>query len=109
MNTFELFCLIFYALDAAWDESKNEELGDYLSSANPFLFKDIGSANPEVYERFQAMLPAKVSLEDSFDLAIEYVNTLGSPFIPEILQKIGKNRWNECAEAYLSSPHKGEG
>lgn len=35
MNKFELFCMIFYVLDAEWDESKNPTLGEFLSSANP--------------------------------------------------------------------------
>ena len=41
MNQFELFCMIFYVLDAAWDETKDPELGNFLSGANPFLFSDI--------------------------------------------------------------------
>ena len=32
------FCMIFLALDADWDETHDEELGKYLSDANPFLF-----------------------------------------------------------------------
>ena len=43
MNKFELFCLIFFALDNEWDKTQNEELGNYLSDANPFLFADIGN------------------------------------------------------------------
>ena len=108
MNTFELFCLVFYALDAVWDENKNEELGHYLSNANPFLFKDIGSANPEVYEYFRMMIPAQISLDRSFDVATEYISTLGSTFISNAFQSVGRTRWEECAKAYLSSPHKGE-
>ena len=107
MNTFELFCLVFYALDSAWDESKNKELGDYLSSANPFLFKDIGSADPEIYESFRMMVPAHISLEKSYDLATVYVHTLESTVISRAFQSIGKSKWEECARAYLSSPHKG--
>ena len=49
MNKFELYCMIYYVLDAEWDESKNAELGKFLSSANPFQFRDIGSADPVIY------------------------------------------------------------
>ncbi len=38
MNQFELFTMIFYVLNAKWDETKDEILGDLLSNANPFLF-----------------------------------------------------------------------
>ena len=109
MNAFELFCLIFYALDAVWNENENKELGNYLSDANPFLFKDIGSANPEIYESFRMMIPSHISLKDSFDLANAYVHTLGSDFISNAFQNIGKSKWEECAKIYLSSPHKGAG
>ena len=108
MNSFELFCLIFYALDSVWDTSKNEELGNYLSNANPFLFKDIGSANPDVYEHFKKIIPGQISLEDSFDLAVRYTETLESRSISKALQSIGNSRWVEGAKAYLSSPHKGD-
>lgn len=37
MNKFELFCLIYFALDSEWDKTQNEELGNYLSDANPFF------------------------------------------------------------------------
>lgn len=46
MNKFELFCMIFYVLDAEWDESKDPILGEFLSSANPFLFEGLSSAVP---------------------------------------------------------------
>ena len=107
MNTFELFCLIFYALDAVWDESKDKELGNYLSNANPFLFKDIGSANPEVYDFFCTMIPIYISLEDSFDIATKYVKALKNASISSAFQSIEKSRWEECAKAYLELPHKG--
>lgn len=50
MNKFELFSMIFYVLDAEWDESKNPTLGEFLSSANPFLFDSLSSAVPEIYD-----------------------------------------------------------
>ena len=36
MTRYDLFCMIFLALDADWDETHDEELGKYLSDANPF-------------------------------------------------------------------------
>ena len=37
MNKFELYCMVFYVLDAEWDENKNPQLGEFLSGANLFL------------------------------------------------------------------------
>ena len=52
MNKFELFCMVFYVLDADWDETKDIIVGEYLSGANPFLFADIGSADPTIFIHF---------------------------------------------------------
>ena len=49
INKFELYCMVFYVLDTEWDENKNPQLGEFLSGANPFLFDDIGSADPTIY------------------------------------------------------------
>lgn len=53
MNIYKSFVYMFYALDAIYDESPNEELGNYLSGLNPFLFDDEGSADPAEYEEFK--------------------------------------------------------
>lgn len=44
---------MFLALDAAWDEGRSEELGRYLSDANPFLWEDGRSADPAVWDDFE--------------------------------------------------------
>ena len=53
MNIYKSFVYMFYALDAIYDENPNEELGNYLSGLNPFLFDDEGSADPAEYEEFK--------------------------------------------------------
>lgn len=78
MNKFELYCMIYYVLDAEWDENKDEELGKFLSSANPFQFKDIGSADPLIYEEFCGKVPDIITLDDSYECARNYVNALGN-------------------------------
>ena len=40
VNRFELYCMIFYVLDAEWDENHNETLEVFLSEANPYTFTD---------------------------------------------------------------------
>jgi hypothetical protein len=37
MTRHDLYCMIFLALDADGDETHDEELGKYLSDANPFF------------------------------------------------------------------------
>ncbi|MCQ2506976.1 MAG: hypothetical protein MJ113_07395, partial [Lachnospiraceae bacterium] len=50
MNKFELYCMIFLALDADWDDTQDEELGKFLSDANPFLFAGNVSAVRSIYK-----------------------------------------------------------
>ena len=91
MNKFELYCMIYYVLDAEWDENKNEELGKFLSSANPFQFKDIGSADPLIYK-----------------CAIKYVNSLESKDVKTAFLTVDREEWDECLKEYLSQEHKGD-
>lgn len=107
MSSFELFCLIFYALDAAWDESRDPQLGEYLSSANPFLFGDIGSAEPSVYLEFCHETVEPITLENSFDLANRYIKGLDNAAVTKAFSDIDRTEWMDCAEGYLTNPHKG--
>lgn len=67
--------MIFYVLDDVWDDSKDYDLGQFLSSANPFLFSDIGSADPYIYEDFKTKTSSTIKIKDSWDGVI-YVSEL---------------------------------
>jgi hypothetical protein len=45
--------MFYYILDAAADEFDDDNVRTLASSANPFLFKDIGSADPAIYIEFK--------------------------------------------------------
>ena len=107
MNRFELFCMIFYALDAIWDETQDEELGNYLSSANPFMFEDIGSAVPEVFDTFCSYVDSDVKLEDSHSVAKNYVKSLNNESVSKAFDQIDKDAWDEGVAEYMASDHKG--
>lgn len=49
---YQAFVSMFYALDVAFKKNGTERLRSFLSEANPFLWKDKGSADPAVYEEF---------------------------------------------------------
>lgn len=108
MNQFELFCMIFYALDASLDDRRSETVLSYLSDANPFLFADNGSAVPEIYDRFCDVIRENVTIENCYDLAVKYIDTLADKDISEAFHRISRNEWISGANAYLSSPHKGQ-
>lgn len=56
MTKYDLFCMIFLASDADWDETHNEELGKYLSDADPFLFSGEDSAISDIYTEFCSII-----------------------------------------------------
>ena len=114
MNKFELYCLIFYTMQTEWEDTKNEDLGLWLSSMSPFTFKDIGSAIPDVYQSFCKRIGNKaITLENSFDIAKEYVYSLNDDYynleeIRKAFDWISKESWERMSKKYLSEPHKGD-
>lgn len=108
MSKFELFCLIFMALDADWDESHNEELGRYLSDANPFLFAENVSAVQDVFIKFSSFIgDREITKTNSFSIAKEYIDYLNIPAVKESFSTLEPEQWNEALEEYLSAEHKG--
>ncbi len=109
MNKFELFSLIFFALDAQWDNAPNDALGNYLSDANPFLFTDIGSADPACYDDFCKIINKNIiELNDSYKTAKVYIEKLDISEVTEAFVKTDETQWLAAAKKYLSTPHKGE-
>ena len=106
MTQFELFCMIFYVLDAAYDQDKDEDLRNYLSNANPFLFEDIGSADPATYAEFCADVPNTISREKSYSIASQYIKKLQIPSLVKAFSTISETEWLEGLNSYLDSPHK---
>ena len=102
MSKYELFCMIFYVLDAEWDESNNAELGQFLSGANPFLFKETGSADPAIYQRFCEIVPNAISVENSYSIARKYICSLHNKIITSSFLSIDEAEWKECVKEYLS-------
>lgn len=106
MNQFELFSMIFYALDSVWEDTKDFELGQFLSSANPFLFLDIGSADPAIYADFITKVPKKIDVEDSYKIALDYMKSLNNERFLNAFTEISQDEWEEEVKEYLAEPHK---
>jgi len=106
MKKYELFVMVFYALDHEWDQIRGQELGDFLSDMDPFLFDDEGSADPAVYSHFCRVIDEPVTKENSFALARKYIDSVGKSFVRDAFLKISMSLWDECLDAYLSSEHK---
>ena len=106
MNQFELFSMIFYVLDDAWDDSKDYDLGQFLSSANPFLFEVVGSAVPDVYEDFKSKTPNTIDIRDSYRIAVEYIKSIEDGKFLSVFLSTSEEEWVEYVNDYLSKPHK---
>ena len=108
MSKYELFCLIFMALDADWDESHNEELGRYLSDANPFLFAENVSAVQDVFIKFSSFIgDREITKVNSFSIAKEYIDYLNIPAVSESFSTLEPEQWSDALEEYLGTAHKG--
>lgn len=99
--------MIYYALDAVWEDNKSVELGNYLSGANPFLFDDVGSADPAIYNAYCKMVSGGISVENSYDIAKRYVESLNNKELCSAFMTISKSEWYDCLKEYLSKDHKG--
>jgi hypothetical protein len=108
MNKFEFFTMIFYALDLYYDQSPTEELERYLGAMNPFTFKENESADPAVYADYcRFITDKKIDIENSYELAIEYLDTITELDLTSIFKNINKEKWIEGCRDYMSNPHKG--
>ena len=108
MNKFELFTMIFYALDLYYDENPSEELGQFLSEMSPFTFKQIGSADPAVFIEFcQFIGDDKITIDNSYEKAKEYVASITEIDIATPFQATDEEKWKRGCEQYLKTDHKG--
>lgn len=110
MTQFELFCLVFYALDSVWEISHNDNLALFLSDINPFLWTDIGSAVPSAYIEFCEQIPQKeIPIEESHKIASEYIKNFKDYYVKDVQEafsSISEEQWLKGAREYLSQPHK---
>ena len=110
MNKFELFTMIFYAIDLYYDDNPSDLLGQFLSSMSPFTFDDIGSAAPYVYKEFCDFVQEKITIENSYDIALEYVNSIKffDLDLVSIFKTVDTEKWKEGCKNYLATDHKGK-
>ncbi len=104
MNRFELYTMIFYVLDYYWDQNQGEELGMFLSSMSPFTFEGIGSADPAIYDEFCDFIKVdNVEIENSFEMALKYIDWINQPYVTTAFEWVTKEEWNEKSKEYIES------
>lgn len=56
MNKFELFTMIFYALNLYYGANPTDELGSFFGAMSPFTFKEVDSAISDIYTEFCSII-----------------------------------------------------
>ena len=108
MNKFELFTMIFYALDLYYDHNPSEELGRFLSEMSPFTFKQVGSADPAVFKNFCDFIGnEEITIENSYEKAQRYIANINDLDLETAFMNTDEEKWVKGCEKYLTSDHKG--
>ena len=102
ISRIDLFKMMFYTLDDVYDETKNEELGKFLSSANPFLFEGEGSADPSIYNEFCKNIISIDEDDYGYDNVFSYLKQVEEgKFVRFFLTKT-KSEWIDAFKVYFS-------
>lgn len=109
MNEFELFTLIYFALDAFYGtEIDDIFIHTVLSDMNPFVWTDEGSADPAMYSEYKEFLNGReISIDNSFEIAREYLKTIDYADVTPALKDVTEEKWLAVCKKYLEEPHKG--
>ncbi len=103
MLVYDVFVLMFDALDAMYDEAPNENLGNYLSGLNPFWFDDEGSADPAEYEEFKEAFSEffadkEATSEETYIFCKNYLKSKAPKEVNDAFDKIDRDDWIYSAE-----------
>ena len=101
MNRYEIFVMMYFCLEAYWDDNKIDSLGDLCSELNPFLFKGIGSADPAYWADFCDEYPDKqFTTSEGYSIAKEYVKTLENAEATKAFESYSLDQWEKAYSKY---------
>ena len=101
-----VFIAMYRALDCLFDETQREDLGNYLSEANPYLFTDRKSADPAVFDGFsnyfdKFYINNNITVEESYTFVRKYLSSEHLSYYGDFVQTfedISLEEWIElCA------------
>lgn len=107
MTKYELFVMIYYALDAYYEENISEEINNFLSDMCPFTFADEGSADPAIYAEFCNFIKVEeIEIENSFELAGKYIEWINLLYVTTGFEWVAKEEWIAKSKKYIESLKK---
>lgn len=107
---------MFQAIDALWDECRDETLSGFLSEASPFTFKEAESADPAIWSEFSKAFDMQFpegckTLDEAYMFARSYLEGIsdeyskvypGSWRLDDAFVEIASlEKWNEAFEPYI--------
>ena len=108
MNEFELFTIMYFWIDCYYEKNTNDRINNLISEMNPFLWKDIGSADPAYYDDFCRFIKGKtITLDNSFELAKSFIKTIDYVDITEAFDEPDYDKWQDGCKKYIAEEHKG--
>ena len=88
---------MFRALDCLYDEKPVDNLGNFLSDANPYLFTDHSSADPAIEVEFNTFAAEYIkgqdlNYENTYDMVVHYLEKYTS--FSERFKEIDLEEWS---------------
>ena len=100
MKPTEVFIAMFRAMDCLyWEDTTNEELREFCSDADPYIFKGRYSAIPSVENEFLREVKKKfpseeMTAEEAYEATCYYLQTC-TPFYALFKREITMGEWKD--------------
>lgn len=111
MNKFELFTMIYYVIDAFYQNDKDidNRVNSLLADMNPFVWKDNTSADPIIFNEFCSFIgDREITVDSSFKIAKEYIDSIDFVDVTDAIKGMTVDKWVSACNSYLKSDHKGK-
>ena len=96
MNEKIVYIAMYRALDCRQEETKNEELREYLGDINPYVFTDRKSADPAYYAEYIEWLKKNNSFckeNNSYEIIKKYLKDKTNFY--DLFIDISKEEWDK--------------
>ena len=108
MNEFELFTMIYFWIDNYYSDTTDDRINNLIGEMNPFLWEDIGSADPAYYAEFCHYIKDKtITIDNGFELAKGFIKTIDYVDVTEAFEKPDYDKWLDGCRRYIAGEHKG--
>ncbi len=98
----DLFIMLFYCFDSLSESHNDEELNEFLSDANPFVFTDRCSADPSIYEEFDKAITQLSFIDFGYSNVKSFLEK-HHPNLVKIFLETNEDNWQAAFKEYLNS------